>query len=814
MRGGGPPSPPARRNNQRNQAGNEHSNITPPKAEAPLSPAQSKSTDTNTPPPFLGLMFPTEEAIHHPAGSMLKNWALAGCPVDCGDPWTVQQMQAAIDKGAHPSARVPEAAKACRLEALEEARDGMCKIVAWEDIKHNPPENLKISPIGAVPHKSRKYRMILDLSFKIRHGKHRTQSVNDSSDKSLAPQHSMYELGNVIPRIIHTMANAPDSGVPFVFSKLDLKDGYWRMVVHELDAWNFCFVLPPENEGDPVQLVVPDSLQMGWSESPPFFCAATETARDLAAAQLRHTTTLPPHDLEESMMAIDWSSMPSATQPLTQLHDRTLLEVFLDDFIAIVQSTNEKELRRLSRILLHNIHKIFPGPEITGSNLGPPISKKKLEAEGPWSTRKEVLGWLLDGVARTIQLPESKATKITQALKTYGRREVLSLKEFQEIHGKLQFTTIAIPIGRALLGPMDTYIANAGKARASRILVNKTLKGLSQDWRALLRMIAKEPTHVKELIEHPPSHKGFVDASKWGVGGVWFSGSAHIHPVVWFFKWPDSIASEFCSRDNPKGSITISDLELAGIFLHYIVLQAIVKRHRQSLNQCSVAIWCDNLPAVAWTYKFRASTSKLAARILRALAVRMHIDKAALPHINHIAGSYNIMADFASRHHSTCPQQFLTEFSSTFKPPQGAFWTLFRLNKNTTSKLCSELLQQPSTLESWKRLRRHAGEFGRLGTNGSYKISNRCPTSFTTSHERTKLSYWLPSPSMCDREAFHPKNNKFAPKLSKWRFPPSPRQQCWLDNQIPWEQRKAAIQRNSNSFSPALPDKTHRHNTN
>ena len=83
------------------------------------------------------------------------------------------------------------------------------------------------------------------------------------------------------------------------------------------------------------------SLQVGWSESPPSPCAATGTARDLADAQLRTPKSLPPHELEDSMVAIDWLAMPPATQPLTQLQNRTLLGVPLDDPIAIVQPTNE-----------------------------------------------------------------------------------------------------------------------------------------------------------------------------------------------------------------------------------------------------------------------------------------------------------------------------------------------------------------------------------------------------------------------------------------------------------------------------------------
>ena len=37
-----------------------------------------------------------------------------------------------------------------------------------------------------------------------------------------------------------------------------------------------------------MKLVVPIALQMGWVESPPYFCAASETGRDVAA-QYVHT---------------------------------------------------------------------------------------------------------------------------------------------------------------------------------------------------------------------------------------------------------------------------------------------------------------------------------------------------------------------------------------------------------------------------------------------------------------------------------------------------------------------------------------------
>jgi hypothetical protein len=43
-------------------------------------------------------------------------------------------------------------------------------------------------------------------------------------------------------------------------------------------------------------------------------------------------------------------------------------------------------------------------------------------------------------------------------------------------------------------------------------------------------------------------------------------------PLLWRFKWPKEIADQLITEDNPQGSISISDLELAGGLLHLDVL--------------------------------------------------------------------------------------------------------------------------------------------------------------------------------------------------------------------------------------------------
>ena len=73
--------------------------------------------------------------------------------------------------------------------------------------------------------------MILDLSHGIRLHNLTYPSVNEATNPNVTPSESMAELGNVLPRLIYAVATAPDTGGPILFSKLDVKDGYWRMEV-------------------------------------------------------------------------------------------------------------------------------------------------------------------------------------------------------------------------------------------------------------------------------------------------------------------------------------------------------------------------------------------------------------------------------------------------------------------------------------------------------------------------------------------------------------------------------------------------------
>ena len=85
------------------------------------------------------------------------------------------------------------------------------------------PKKLKLSPLAMIPHKSRKHRAILGLSFTLRLAGYHLSLVNDTTFH-MAPEEAMGQIGQVLPRIIEALALAPLDGGDGMLSKLDTSD--------------------------------------------------------------------------------------------------------------------------------------------------------------------------------------------------------------------------------------------------------------------------------------------------------------------------------------------------------------------------------------------------------------------------------------------------------------------------------------------------------------------------------------------------------------------------------------------------------------
>jgi hypothetical protein len=127
---------------------------------------------------------------------------------------------------------------------------------------------------------------------------------------------------------------------------------------------------------------------------------------------------------------------------------------------------------------LDGITKVFPPPELSGSKMAHLVSEKKLIEDGIWDTQKEILGWLFDGMAQTIKLPQRKCKKLLLELKAVRRLPKLEVKRFQKLHGCLQFATIAIPCNKPILGQLNWYMSSAAKNKGRNLIVTGDLQAI------------------------------------------------------------------------------------------------------------------------------------------------------------------------------------------------------------------------------------------------------------------------------------------------------------------------------------------------
>ena len=130
------------------------------------------------------------------------------------------------------------------------------------------------------------------------------------------------------------------AGLWIYFYKLDNSNGLWRLVVRPEESYNFEYVLPQLPE-QPIKIVVPLALQMGWVEIPSYFCTVIECARDLTQHLVYNKTSLPHHPIEELMTIPNVPPRSRADSP------SKILQVYIGDFYnTATQSTDGQHLKK------------------------------------------------------------------------------------------------------------------------------------------------------------------------------------------------------------------------------------------------------------------------------------------------------------------------------------------------------------------------------------------------------------------------------------------------------------------------------------
>ena len=88
-------------------------------------------------------------------------------------------------KGSHDSAFEEESISHFATEMKEKVVSNQARLVCREKNKGNSPTQMKVSPIAKIPHKSKIFRLILDLSFSLKiTPRGRVPSVNENREKT------------------------------------------------------------------------------------------------------------------------------------------------------------------------------------------------------------------------------------------------------------------------------------------------------------------------------------------------------------------------------------------------------------------------------------------------------------------------------------------------------------------------------------------------------------------------------------------------------------------------------------------------------
>ena len=656
----------------------------------------------------------------HPATPYLRQVAKHGFPaLMTTPPWTLAQRDAAVHRGPHKSSL--EFRDFLREELADMVERATWVVLPYHRLRH--VRNLRVSPMGVVPQHERRPRPIVDYSF---------SDVNTDTVK-LAPNEAM-QFGRALERIIRLVVLSNPRFGPVQFMKLDIADGFYRVWLRIDDVPTLAVAIPTL-PGEAPMLALPLALPMGWTQSPPAFCAVTETIADLANQRLRQTTPVRPHPFDklaatEATLSASPSLRPSpnpsalpvlplpATNPLLVPLQRPLrtVDVFVDDFIGLAQGST-RSLNNARRVIMHAVDSTFRPlmPHDLPTRTAPISVAKLLKGDAAWSTSKKILGWHIDSVDMTLTLPTRRHERLLELLDSIPpTRKRLSLAAYHRLLGELRSLALALPGARGLFSHLQAALRSR---RGTRLRLSPSFHAALHDFRTLVASLGSRPTRLFELVPTTPSLIGAHDASGAGAGGIWLPhASTHPRrattwahdeagsftasrsrpataPIVWRVRFPPSVSRRLRTFDQPHGDLNNSQLELLGGLLHDAVAATCFDVRERTLKS-----YTDNLATLYWSRRGSVTTTSPTAAILRHQALHQRFHR-YLSLKDYLPGEQNCMADDASRLWTLSDAAFLAHFNSTF--PQTQPWQLFQPSRKTVSSAISALHTSMSNKALW-----------------------------------------------------------------------------------------------------------------
>jgi hypothetical protein len=652
-------------------------------------------------------------------------------------------------------------------------------VLPYASVRHFT--SLKLAPAGVVPQRERRPRPIVDYSYTY---------VNQHS-LPVAPYHAM-QYGNALPRLLQRLVYSNPAHGPPLMCKIDLSDGYYRVPLSSDASLQLAVILPPDKTAHNL-IAIPLSLPMGWKESPPYFCAFTETITDAANKDLAtENHQYPEHPLlTPSQKTISHKPLhfhPTAVLPLgtTDTPALAYTDVYMDDFCLLAQSPTQY---RTLNTVLHNIDAVFADPP--QSPRRQVISQSKIDkGDATWSSVKRLLGWDINSETMTLKIPKHRHEKLLEHIAATANTKRVSRRKWQQLLGELRSIALAIPSAKYLFSLMQHALVDQP---GPRIRLNSLLKHSLADWQHLLTSLL-QPVSLHHLVPVAPTSMAACDASKEGMGGFVLPLTRPSKPQAWRVPFAQEVKDLLVSQTNTSGTTNNSQLELAAI----IAATAQMLTHTNTQHNTLLCA-LDNTPAVSWIQKGSTSTRSPAATLLRLLH-HFSRDRTFTLKAIHIPGTTNNIADFLSRSFHLSDAAVLNHLHSMTKQS----WTLANppteLVSVMTSLLCSKESPAAFPLPDLPPTNK-PGTFGTpFVTPSMYTPFYR--TSTIPSHPSNCL------PTDIGREAWLPAGLKSALEPWKRPFVPWGRRSPHWDTRTQESHHPVLSTLDCNASSPAMKDKT------
>ena len=258
-----------------------------------------------------------------------------------------------------------------------------------------------------------------------------------------------------------------------------------------------------------------------------------------------------------------------------------------------------------------------------------------------WSRRGKALGMIFDFDERTVSMPEAKITKVVGRLLALLSSPLVTAHELRKAMGLLRHVTTCVPVAKPFFHRVQARLCVLGKS-AARLPLGA---GATEDVHWLLALLRSGALNGIPMSRFtgtaPPKVHIEMDASDWGVCGVW-----HAQRRYFAIQWDDeekTLIEKFKTQENMSFSINLRELLGA-----YFAMVLWAKDWREAFGaDTHIRFWIDNTSAVAWAMarSCRHPGAQAVLRVMALLEAANHIYISA----NHIPGVLNVWADAGSR---------------------------------------------------------------------------------------------------------------------------------------------------------------------